>query len=89
MRVLNFGVENLILNKFQEALNSQRRARDDVRLDSTNNQCTNLTKNVSLHLKFKKPFSEGPSDNFDKKKTLQKGSQGTGRASNTRHLKYL
>ena len=32
MRVLNFGVENLILNKFQEALNSQRRARDDVRL---------------------------------------------------------
>ena len=47
-----------------------------------------MTKNVSLHLKFKKPFSEGPSDNFDKKKTLQKGSEGTGRASNTRHLKY-
>jgi hypothetical protein len=48
-----------------------------------------LDKNVSLYLKSKKPFSEGSSDNFDEKKTLQKGSQGTGRASNTRHLKYL
>jgi hypothetical protein len=56
------------LNKFQEALNSQRRAGDDVRLYSTNNQYTNMTKNVSVHLKSKKPFSEGPSDNFDKKK---------------------